>query len=620
MGSFWGGVAVRAGELAHERNMLDIQQKVEKHKAFMEHLNKIAEDPAYLPEAQMAARRKWMEASQAGPMKFKNYDISDILTVKSPAVTSGPGAPEEEGGPADALHPQFYRPTRQAGEPEITRSGKWSPFEQAAMESEANALKQRRMYEETLKYRKELVKPGADPVDSRVEMTGSALSNAGIKTTSDGQSILADDTNRYQHVTHRSGRTEIYGPIPPQYRPGDVEFDPASNQWVRSRFNTQTGGTSASPGGRLQPAVPGGLKQEWGMDPATKQWAQYNYDPYTGRVYSMMPGTPPTGIAGSTLAHEVIVDLGDRKEPRLMYSTRTPGATPAMLPQGAPAVTPPPTPGAIPTLQPMSTSQGAAPAPATSGAAAPVIPPPPVVQHRTVAAAKTGATQDQVKQSMSPDFKPNHLNSMLSTGTGTVYMGVSTKSDTGPRFTLYKGTRPMTPKEIIQNKNDAKLYNATIKLVNDVLDNSKILDSLWTAGKLRLMTDPNDPQQFISRVLGGQLSPEEAKVATAFISLTEHINRLRTPLGAAGFRSLEAFMTLQQQRGSLLMNPQLTRGVLQNSLKSLLTLRSTHHWMQAKNDRVENKANLQIIQDYVRAYGKDEAPAMLREDEYSEPD
>ena len=96
-GGFLSGFVQEAGKQAHEENMLDIQNKINMHKNFMDHLSKVAEDPTYLPEAQMAARKKWMQAAKEGPMKFKNYDMSDIMTVKSPQLTSGPSPPETEG-------------------------------------------------------------------------------------------------------------------------------------------------------------------------------------------------------------------------------------------------------------------------------------------------------------------------------------------------------------------------------------------------------------------------------------------------------------------------------------------------------------------------------------------
>ena len=68
------------------------------------------------------------------------------------------------------------------------------------------------------------------------------------------------------------------------------------------------------------------------------------------------------------------------------------------------------------------------------------------------------------------------------------------------------------------------------------------------------------------------MSLEKAQLAADFIALKEDIQNMRGPMGAAGFRSLEAFMALQAQRGSLLGDVNVTKAVLRNSMRVFLAL------------------------------------------------
>jgi len=110
-------------------------------------------------------------------------------------------------------------------------------------------------------------------------------------------------------------------------------------------------------------------------------------------------------------------------------------------------------------------------------------------------------------------------------------------------------------------------FNNTIDLMTRVKQNLPVLNNLLSAGKIELAVDPSGTAQVISRAT--DLSPQEAQMAADMMSLAEHINTLRGPLGATGFRGPEAFSALQAQRGSILRNPQVTAAIMDTTLKAL---------------------------------------------------
>lgn len=147
-----------------------------------------------------------------------------------------------------------------------------------------------------------------------------------------------------------------------------------------------------------------------------------------------------------------------------------------------------------------------------------------------------------------------------------------------------------------REKLSATIYNAgknavaidsAIKAVNTILANGTLLNDLFKASKIELTIDPQGTMQsLVARNI--KLSPAEARVATAFAALTEHINLLRGPLGAQGFRGPEAFARLQAQRGNALANPAITIGVLNYTLENFVK-------MQRVNERILTSPAMQSI-------------------------
>jgi hypothetical protein len=114
--------------------------------------------------------------------------------------------------------------------------------------------------------------------------------------------------------------------------------------------------------------------------------------------------------------------------------------------------------------------------------------------------------------------------------------------------------------------------NSAIGLIDDVMKNSHVLDSLLSAGKIQTAIDPSTGAALVTRAAG--LSDKEAKVAGDFQQLVEHANLLRGPLGATGFRGHEAWQALQSQRGNLMSDPRITRQVLSGMRDRLVGLNS----------------------------------------------
>jgi len=113
--------------------------------------------------------------------------------------------------------------------------------------------------------------------------------------------------------------------------------------------------------------------------------------------------------------------------------------------------------------------------------------------------------------------------------------------------------------------------NSAIDLIDDIMANQKVLNSLLSSGKIAIASDP-DGNGVLSR--GMDLTDQEARVAGDFQQLIEHANLLRGPLGATGFRGKEAWGALQAQRGRPLADPRITTQVMTGMRSRLVGLNS----------------------------------------------
>jgi hypothetical protein len=164
------------------------------------------------------------------------------------------------------------------------------------------------------------------------------------------------------------------------------------------------------------------------------------------------------------------------------------------------------------------------------------------------------------------------------------------------------GGRPLP--ELSRERMDASkaAFDNTIDLVHNILPKLNVLNSLISAGKIAMAVSPTSKLlQVTSRL--NDMSPEEVQVAADFQSLAEHINTLRGPLGATGFRGPEAFGALQAQRGNLLANPAITKRVLETSMKALLGQKSAIQREFARTGTHTMELTRDIAEQYYDAAG-----------------
>lgn len=135
-----------------------------------------------------------------------------------------------------------------------------------------------------------------------------------------------------------------------------------------------------------------------------------------------------------------------------------------------------------------------------------------------------------------------------------------------------KPSLPVPPAMAKSIKESFVARDSAIGLIDDVMKNIDVFDSLLSSGKIQLASEPQTGRLLLTRVAG--LTDKEAKVAGDFMQLTEHANLLRGPLGATGFRGQEAWAALQAQRGQPIADPRITKQVLTGMRERLVGLNS----------------------------------------------
>lgn len=112
--------------------------------------------------------------------------------------------------------------------------------------------------------------------------------------------------------------------------------------------------------------------------------------------------------------------------------------------------------------------------------------------------------------------------------------------------------------------------NSAIDIIENIKKDAPVFNSMVSTGKIALATSPNTGELILSRLL--PLNAQEERVAANWQALSEHVNLLRGPLGATGFRGKEAWDALQAQRGRLLADPRITLSVLDRTEGNLKAL------------------------------------------------
>lgn len=137
-------------------------------------------------------------------------------------------------------------------------------------------------------------------------------------------------------------------------------------------------------------------------------------------------------------------------------------------------------------------------------------------------------------------------------------------------------TKGLNPKQQMDIEQKAGALDNTIEIGRRIQADLPMLANVLTAKKIQFETEPTTG--FIHGIINRSLpmSPQEAQAAGDLQSMAEHINTLRGPLGATGFRGADAFKNLLAQGGSAMQNPEVTGRVLENTLKALETQRGIY--------------------------------------------
>jgi hypothetical protein len=135
------------------------------------------------------------------------------------------------------------------------------------------------------------------------------------------------------------------------------------------------------------------------------------------------------------------------------------------------------------------------------------------------------------------------------------------------------GGKGLTQQQLETSEKHLGAMDNTIDILKRVQKNLGLVSSVISAKKIEYQTDPDTGFLKAVRNRFIPMTPEEEDLAADLISASEHINVLRDPLGATGFRGIDAFQKLLAQGGNIMARPEVTRRVLENSLTALNTQR-----------------------------------------------
>jgi hypothetical protein len=138
------------------------------------------------------------------------------------------------------------------------------------------------------------------------------------------------------------------------------------------------------------------------------------------------------------------------------------------------------------------------------------------------------------------------------------------------------GQKTLTPLQATNQAVDVKTLDQTIDRFKGIMQRIPMLQSLLASQKIQFNMDPNSGafnwRDLVKRTV--PLTDEEAKLTADFAAAMEDINKLRQPLGNAGFRGPEAFMALIAQAGRPGANPKVTEETLKNTIQMLNVIRA----------------------------------------------
>lgn len=146
---------------------------------------------------------------------------------------------------------------------------------------------------------------------------------------------------------------------------------------------------------------------------------------------------------------------------------------------------------------------------------------------------------------------------------------------TSPFASLTKGMiKPISQATAVKEGGEAAAEMNTLSVLKDLYGFENTNPSLSARGFIALANDWTNSHNPVKVAIGNfiqkNMDPNTKDISAAFSSMKEHINTLRGPLGATGFRMLESYINLLAQGGSALQNPEVSKDLLRRTAQALL--------------------------------------------------
>lgn len=631
MGGFWGGFVERMGQRANEQNLLELQQEHEERQAHAQEFLKRSNDSSYRPEAQQAALQAYSTIMSTKIGKKLDYGKlwSGVVNVPRSNVTF-PGAPRTEGGPPDWSNtndvPISNIPTA-PGEPPIptTQPGRYTPEQQAGMEASAAGMKTTAIETAQQPFKLEQLRTSMEGKVASTEQMEESQAAAMYGYDSSGRPLNPQGTGKItvQRI-HGQERPNIFVGPGSKSTAGQAQFDPVSKAWYATVLQDGVVMPQRDMAGNLVPGYP--KTRAVMVEREDGKFFTANLDP-NGRIFGEYQEIPkPANLRDIVRTREQIADFGGYKATVVTTSTTShvTGAPPK-------AAKPSPPPGVAPEVAEKVTPKAK---PAAAHTPTGAVPPAGKVSVTPARDPKVEAKANAVLKSQKlpgSDYEPPEmaLDPTDPEGRTIVFVNSAAEAETmrkqqmaqnlaaGTARVWDKTPAPMSYIQAAKNDSQIQTFNTTAEFLSELSDakNIAILRNPAYAYLVKMAVSTSTAEQFIaSMALYANVVPPEAQEAfrifvSARKSIKEHIQTIRSPLGAAGFRSLEAFNALQEQAGMIMGDPRITQMVIQNTMRTVLALRAVHERAKSMNEKKPMIADARIRGEFLDAYDNNKVKA-----------
>jgi len=333
------GFIERAGERAHERNMLDLENEKQRRISLAEFYKDWANNPSNKPWSQDLARQRLFQIQSTPMTKKLPKDIEDVQSLFSknetyqvPTAMSGGETYKATGGP------EAERVSSSKGGPVTMRNipGSYTPEERMKMAAQAAGMTAGATAgaeaEATHPY--EMAKAQAQlmgKIRDEYKTTGTFLLSKGIRTDSAGQPLNPNATYIYKEIYGQTQPSiimvpEVFSNVQTEFRPGEGGTPEAARRFMvgsyggRRNIQNTPGtvplipGTTGTESQMLEEADPftPGVKQRQNLSNKQfldlKPWdegqptAPPSYESPSGSTRLTVPDQRPTATMGATPA------------------------------------------------------------------------------------------------------------------------------------------------------------------------------------------------------------------------------------------------------------------------------------------------------------------------------